>query len=201
MDGDGVFFFCVVAGRWWRSGGSALVVLLVVPVVVVVVLLVYQCLVWDFLPLPLIFTSQCDLRREFEDITHPPTRPCPNPDTHATYTQKEVTALIVDGERLSAASGCKNGTSLHVAREVEIVFSGGAVSSDDTWLLFVSHPTEFLCSSWFAMERGEPPTPGAMGALQSMPRLRLEAAEPLSEGGGVVRVAMVNTCSSGLSNR
>lgn len=114
---------------------------------------------------------------------------------------QEVTQLIVDGERLPLSSGCENGTSLHVEREVEIVFSGGAVSSDDTWLVFVSHPAEFLCSSWFAMERGDPPTPGAVGAWQRMPRFRLEAAGPLSEEVGVVRAAMVNTCSSGTSIR
>lgn len=91
---------------------------------------------------------------------------------------------------------------MHVEREVEIIFSGGAVSSDDTWLVFVSHPAEFLCSSWFAMERGEPPTPGAVGAWQSMPRFRLEAVTAVSEEeGGVVRAAMVNTCTSGKSNR
>lgn len=114
---------------------------------------------------------------------------------------QEVTQLIVDGEPMSLSSGCKNGTSLHVDRHVEIVFSGGAVSSDDTWLVFVSHPADFLCSSWFAMERGDPPTPGALGAWQRMPRFRLEAVEPLSEDVGVVRAAMVNTCSSGSSSR
>ncbi len=112
-----------------------------------------------------------------------------------------MTQLIVDGEPMSLSSGCENGTSLHVEREVEIVFSGGAVSSDDTWLIFTSHPAEFLCSSWFTMERGDPPTPGALGAWQSMPRFKLEAVEPLSENVGVVRVAMVNTCSSGTGNR
>ncbi|CAN0000956.1 unnamed protein product [Ectocarpus sp. 4 AP-2014] len=116
--------------------------------------------------------------------------------------RQEVTQLVVDGERISLSSGCENGTSVHVEREVEIIFSGGAVSSDDTWLVFVSHPVEFLCSSWFAMERGEPPTPGAVGAWQSMPRFRLEAVRAVSkEEGGVVRAAMVNTCTSGTSNR
>eukprot|EP00903_Cladosiphon_okamuranus_P009961 g9449.t1 len=115
--------------------------------------------------------------------------------------RQEVTRLIVDGEPVPLSSGCENGTSLHVERDVEIGFSGGAVSSDDTWLIFVSHPAEFLCSSWFAMERGEPPTPGALGAWQSMPRFRLEAVKPLSKDVGVVRAAMANACTSGTSNR
>lgn len=84
---------------------------------------------------------------------------------------------------------------MRIEREAEIVFSGGAVSSDDTWLVFTSSPVDFLCSSWFAMERGDPPTPGAIGAWQSMPRFRLEAVKPMPFG--VVRAALVNGCTSG----
>lgn len=69
------------------------------------------------------------------------------------------------------------------------------MSSDDTWLVFTSSPMDFLCSSWFAMERGDPPTPGALGAWQSMPRFRMEAVEPVAFG--VVRAALVNGCTSG----
>lgn len=115
--------------------------------------------------------------------------------------KQEVTSLKVDGEPVSLSSGgCGNGTAnsmstVRVEREAEISFAGGAVSSDDTWLVFVSEPIDFECSSWFATERGDPPTPGALGPWQRMPRFRLEAAKPLPFG--VVRAALVNSCSSG----
>lgn len=110
-----------------------------------------------------------------------------------------MTQVIIDGEALPLSAGCANGTTVHVKREAEIIFAGGAVSSDDTWLVFVSEPADFLCSSWFAMERADPPTPGAVGAWQSMPRFRLEAVEAMERG--VVRAAVVNDCTSGRSRQ
>lgn len=90
---------------------------------------------------------------------------------------QEATELRIDGKSIPLVSGCANQTALRVEHEAEIIFSGGAVSNDDTWLLFVSQPMDFSCSSWFAMERGDPPTPGAFGTWQRMPRFRLEATD------------------------
>lgn len=110
--------------------------------------------------------------------------------------KQEVTKLIVDSEEVPLVS-CTNATALRVEREVEIIFAGGSVSSDDTWLVFVSAPMSFLCSSWFMDERADPPTPGALGKWQKMPRFSLRAAEQVEFG--VVRAALANNCTSGRS--
>ncbi|CAM9528344.1 unnamed protein product, partial [Choristocarpus tenellus] len=107
--------------------------------------------------------------------------------------RQEATSILVDG---TAIEHCGNGTHVQIERELEITFSG-SVSSDDTWLVFLSQPMTFLCSSYFQMERGEPPTPGALGAWQRMPRFELTAVAPLESG--VIRAALANNCSTGTS--
>lgn len=111
--------------------------------------------------------------------------------------RQEVTHLLIDGEAFDLDVACDNSTRVRVDREAEIIFAGGASSSDATWLVFVSEPITFVCGSWFMLERGEPPTPGALGPWQRMPRFRLEATAPLDFG--VVRAALVNNCTSGTS--
>jgi hypothetical protein len=107
-------------------------------------------------------------------------------------SRQEITKMIVDGKKEVHCGG--SGSTVHIEREAELVFSG-AVSSDYTWLLFVSEPMDMKCSMEFLQERGEGPTPGAPGEMRSMPHFKL-AAESVYET-AVLRTALVNNCTMG----
>lgn len=73
-------------------------------------------------------------------------------------------------------------------------------TSDATWLLFVSEPTEFICSTTAGTDAGggEPPPPGVVGPalpVEDGPAFELRAVSPMQRG--MVRVAVANNCTTG----
>ncbi len=115
--------------------------------------------------------------------------------------------IIIDNDPSGPQLKCGEGigvfsdNAVTVHRELKLVFD----TSDMTWLVFVSRPTTFTCSSTPL----PPPDPNAPplppGVLPTYPNgvapsahFELRATEPMSPA-GVIRISMVNNCTNGLS--
>ena len=67
--------------------------------------------------------------------------------------------------------------------------------SDFTWLVFVSEPTEFVCSNKPEPEAVNNLPPGVVGPTVEMGKFELKATSPMKIG--MMRVALGNNCTTG----
>jgi hypothetical protein len=114
--------------------------------------------------------------------------------------------IIVDGGDVETGSAPKrlvcsstfgqfSQPAVLVERELKMQFD----TSDMTWLLFVSQPTWFVCTtSYVDLSKEYNLPPGVIGPEQPIdkkPFFELRATAPMRKG--IVRVALSNNCSTG----
>lgn len=107
--------------------------------------------------------------------------------------------VVVDQSKVTLECGTGYGhfsdTPVMVNRELEVHFD----TSDMTWLIFVSEPTKFVCSS--NLFDSNPPVSVAPGVVppkgdqHKMPFFELRATQPMRRG--MMRIAMSNNCTTG----
>lgn len=78
-----------------------------------------------------------------------------------------------------------------VQSEIKIHFD----ISDFTWLIFVSEPTEFICSNKLEPQIENNLAPGVIGPILEMGKFELKATKPMRVG--MMRIALGNNCTTG----
>jgi hypothetical protein len=154
---------------------------------------------------------------EYSEGTPRITTPIVRGSPYATMEYTAMTPRIVVQRTLSAApvvdnnnspsapqlicgkgDGVFSETPVKVLRELKLHFD----SSDMTWIIFVSRPTEFVCSETPLPppDPNKPPLPPGVVPTGDQPlaRFELKALHPMMPA-GVVRVALVNNCTTGQS--
>jgi hypothetical protein len=154
---------------------------------------------------------------EYSEGTPRITTPIVRGSPYATMEYTAMTPRIVVQRTLSAApvvdnnndpsaprlvcgkgDGVFSKTPVKVLRELKLHFE----SSDMTWIIFVSRPTEFVCSETPLppADPNKPPLPPGVLPTeeQALARFELKALHPMMPA-GVVRVALVNNCTTGQS--
>lgn len=93
----------------------------------------------------------------------------------------------------SSALGTYTAAPFTVEKEVKIQFD----TSDMTWLVFVSEPTEFVCTNFVAPPSYGPSIPGVppVEDVEHSSFFDMKATKPMHKG--MVRVAMSNNCTVG----
>jgi hypothetical protein len=122
------------------------------------------------------------------------------------YVQRSISHDIiidnnVNGPRLKcgASHGVFSTTPMLVNKELALQFE----VSDMTWLVFVSEPTQFICSNHYKSTAPEDVTHDAVhtksaGWEAQSPHFDLRAVSPMKKG--MVRIVMVNNCTTGTHN-
>ena len=106
---------------------------------------------------------------------------------------KEGFSIVVDQGVGNKKLVCGNGKGhytfwpVRVNKEIKVVFE----TSDMTWLIFVSEPTDFVCSNFNPPEPIS--VPGTVLPITSY--FDLKAVKPMKRG--MIRVAMANNCTTG----
>ena len=93
----------------------------------------------------------------------------------------------------SSEYGAYSAAPFTVQKEVKIQFD----TSDMTWLVFVSEPTEFVCTNHVGAPNYGPSVPGVVPVedVEHDSFFDLKATKPMRRG--MVRVAMSNNCTVG----
>jgi hypothetical protein len=107
--------------------------------------------------------------------------------------------LIIDGEKSGKTLECGTGhgvfskESVVVNRELKVQFD----TSDMTWLVFVSEPTEFVCSQMVVLNLDYDSHPGVVVPHDpaKCDFFELKSVRPMNIG--IVRVAVANNCTTG----
>lgn len=108
--------------------------------------------------------------------------------------------IIVDNDPSKPPLECGKGKGefskkpVLVQKELKVQFD----TSDMTWLVFVSEPTEFECSDFLAAPLANDLPPGVVpppGDVMNASHFELRATKPMEKG--MVRVAMANNCTTG----
>ena len=97
---------------------------------------------------------------------------------------------IIDGTEILT---CGTGIAHLIKGELRIQFE----KSDMTWLIFVSEPTEFICTNTTVIEQVNNLPPGVLPPKSDFKTLGfdLKAIKPMRKG--VVRIALANNCTTG----
>jgi len=97
---------------------------------------------------------------------------------------------IIDGTDILT---CGTGNSHLIKNELRVQFE----KSDMTWLIFVSEPTEFICTNTTVIEAVNNLPPGVLPPKSEFKTLGfdLKAVKPMRKG--VVRIALSNNCTTG----
>jgi endo-1,3(4)-beta-glucanase len=116
--------------------------------------------------------------------------------TPRLYIQRHLASLPVIDNNEKNTIECGNGKDkwskpFTVNKELKVHF----VSGDATWLIFVSSPTEFVCSNVIS-EQEIGSLPGVVPP-PSLDAFELRATRPIEKG--VIRIALGNNCTTGIN--
>ena len=119
--------------------------------------------------------------------------------TPRIFAERSLSGNIIIDNKKSKTLQCGQGSgkfskhSVLVEKELKFHFD----QSDMTWIVFVSEPTEFICSEHKLIEHNEISIPGQLPVYdpEHGDYFDLRAVSPMRRG--MVRIAMVNNCTTG----
>ena len=122
--------------------------------------------------------------------------------TPRIYVQRSISHdIVIDNDENGPKLKCGYGHNVFtqvpvlVKKEMKLQFE----VSDMTWIVFVSEPTYFICANKFTVdeiqESGDAVFVRSPGWEKAYPHFELRAVKPMVKG--MVRIAMVNNCTTG----